>query len=105
MNEYYVETVTLEDGSTVKYVKRGAKDHTDTAIRYTDPDGNRILVYDVPDADNYNGVEVIERKVSIARQWLKDAWNVDLDALRHEVQVRQASYDIDELRKQVYDIK
>ena len=59
----------------------------------------------MPDADNYNGVEVIERKVSIARQWLKDAWNVDLDALRHEVQVRQASYDIDELRKQVYDIK
>ena len=105
VNEYYVETVTLEDGSTVKYVKRGAKDHTDTAIRYTDPDGNRILVYDVPDADNYNGVEVIERKVSIARQWLKDAWNVDLDALRHEVQVRQASYDIDALRKQVYDIK
>ena len=105
VNEYYVETVTLEDGSTAKYVKRGAVDHTDTSIRYTDPDGNRILVYDVPDADNYNGVEVIERKVSIARQWLKDAWNVDLDALRHEVQVRQASYDIDELRKQVYDIK
>lgn len=64
-----------------------------------------IYVFDVPDTDNIDGVAVIEQKVQIARQWLKDEWGVDLDKLRENVQKRQTSYDINELRKQVYDIK
>lgn len=72
-----------------------------------DNEGKRIpiYVYDVPDTDGIDGVEVINKKVQIARQWLADEWHVDLDALRLEVQDRQKSYKIDELRKQVTNIK
>ena len=42
--------------------------------------------------------------MQIARDWSRDAWGMDLDALRAEVQYRQLNCDIDELRAQVYDI-
>ena len=67
--------------------------------------GTRYEVYDVEDTDGIDGVEIILKKVQIARQWLLDEWNVDLDALRAEVQKRQTSYDMDALRKQVYDMQ
>ena len=70
-----------------------------------DPDGNRIVVYDVEDKDGIDGAEAILKKVQIARDWLKNEWGVDLDALRQEVQERQATYNIVELRKQVTDIQ
>jgi len=59
----------------------------------------------VPDTDGIDGVSVITQKVQIIRQWLADMWNIDLDALRAEVQKRQQSYDIKELRKQVTEIQ
>ena len=71
----------------------------------TDPDGNRIVVYDVEDKDGIDGREAILHKVDIAREWLKTAWNVDLDELRNEVQTRQATYNINELRKLVTEIQ
>ena len=52
-----------------------------------------------------NGPEIIEQKVQIARTWLRDVWGVDLDALRQEVQRRQANYDIDALLQEIYDIQ
>ncbi len=70
-----------------------------------DSEGNPLVVYDVVDKDNIKGDEVILQKVQIARQWLADEWGVDLDKLRENVQKRQLNYDINELRKQVYDIK
>lgn len=70
-----------------------------------DSEGNRIVIYDVEDKDGIDGREAILQKVQIARQWLQDAWNVDLDELRNEVQYRQATYDINELRRWVYDIQ
>jgi len=73
--------------------------------RETDDQGNRIKVYDVEDTDGIDGKEAILQKVEIARTWLKDSWNLDLDALREEVQTRQANYDITELRKQVENIE
>ena len=94
-NQIYVDEyqVTVdEDGK--KYMRSGR-----------DSSGNRLVVYDVTDNDGYDGVAIINRKVDIARQWLKDAWNVDLDALRAEVQRRQLNYDINELRKQVTEIQ
>ena len=58
----------------------------------------------VADFDGVDGPSVILQKVQIARDWFRDAWGMDLDALRAEVQQRQLNYDIDELRAQVYDI-
>lgn len=69
-----------------------------------DKNNQRIVVYDVEDTDGIDGPAAIEQKVQIARQWFRDAWNIDLDELREEVQNRQSSYDMNELRKMVYDI-
>ena len=92
MNNVFIEED--EDGTIHKYWRN-----------YTDKEGNRIVVYDVEDKDNIDGVEAILQKVQIAREWLKTAWNVDLDALREEVQYRQTHYNIVDLRKQVTDIQ
>ncbi len=57
--------------------------------------------------DGVDGVAILNRKVEIARNWLRDSWGTDLEALRAEVQKRQNNYSLDlvkELRKQVYDI-
>ena len=82
---------------------------TDAQGYYIDERGNRILmpiiVYNVPDTDGIDGRAVILRKVDIARQWLKDDWGVDLDALRAEVQYRQTHYDINQLRQEVFNTK
>ncbi len=64
----------------------------------------KTLVYDVEDKDGIDGVEAILQKVQIAREWFRSAWNVDLDALRQEVQDRQKSYDVAKLRKE-YGLK
>ncbi len=94
IDERYVVTVTDADGTVHKYYRTER-----------DKEGNRIVVYDVEDKDGIDGVEAILQKVQIARQWFKDAWNVDLDALREEVQNRQATYNMDELRQMVYGIQ
>ncbi len=94
VEERYVVTVVDEDGTVHKYYRNER-----------DKEGNRIVVYDVEDKDGIDGAEAIEHKVQIAREWFRTAWNVDLDALREEVQTRQATYDINELRKMVYDIQ
>ena len=65
----------------------------------------RINIYDVEDEDGIDGVAAIERKVQIARQWFREAWDIDLDALREEVRTRQEAYDIEELRQLVYGIQ
>lgn len=69
-----------------------------------DKKGNRIIVYAVEDADGVEGDVAILRKLDIARKWLKEIWNVDIDALRHTVQYRQDNYDIDSLRTLVTSI-
>jgi substrate import-associated zinc metallohydrolase lipoprotein len=94
VDEYNVFIETDEEGNVHKYWRN-----------FRDPEGNRIVVYDVEDNDKIDGAEAILKKVQIARTWLKDSWGVDLDELRNEVQTRQASYNINELRKLVYDIQ
>jgi len=94
LDEKYVVTETDEAGEVHKYWRNNR-----------DKEGNRIIVYDVDDEDGINGSEAILQKVQIAREWFRTAWNVDLDSLRQEVQVRQASYNMNELRKMVYDIQ
>ncbi len=43
----------------------------------------------LPD-DGINGEAVILQKLGIARKWLKDSWNIDIDALRAEIMRREA---------------
>ena len=60
-------------------------------------DKGESSIIETPDIDGINGKEVILRKLSICRTWLADSWNVDLDALRKEVQIRQSNIQLDSL--------
>ena len=71
----------------------------------TDKDGNRIIAYKVEDTDGIDGVAALQEKIQIAREWLRESFGVDLDKLREEVQKRQVSYDIVELRKQIDNVQ
>ncbi len=57
------------------------------------------------DEDGVDGVATIEQKLTICRTWLREEWGIDLDALREEVQERQAHMNIDSLRNQVLMIE
>ena len=94
IDERYVVEVTDDEGNVTKYYRNDK-----------DSQGNRIVVYDVIDEDGIDGAEAILEKVRIARAWLQDEWGVDLDELRRVVQYRQATYNMDALRKWVYDIQ
>lgn len=69
-----------------------------------DEDGNYVYE-ETEDFDGVDGKAVIIQKVSIARQWLIEAWNADLDAIRAEVQYRQLHFDLEELREEVDNMK
>lgn len=90
ISEWSFFTDVNEDGSVHRYF-------------YDGNTGEVIEVYEVPDNDGVDGPDAILEKLNIARQWLKNEWNIDLDELRQEVQDRQSSYNIEELRKQVTD--
>lgn len=94
IDERYVVEVTDDEGNVTKYYRNDK-----------DSQGNRIVVYDVIDEDGIDGAEAILEKVRIARTWLQDEWGVDLDELRRVVQYRQATYNMNDLRKWVYDIQ
>ena len=94
VDERFVVNVIDEDVTVNKYYRNDR-----------DPQGNRIVIYDVIDEDGIDGAEAILEKVRIARTWLQDEWGVDLDELRRVVQYRQATYNMDNLRKWVYDIQ
>ena len=51
------------------------------------------IIYDTEHWDNINGREVILNKLSMVRTWLHDNWEIDIDALRQEVQTRQYQTD------------
>lgn len=58
----------------------------------------------VEDTDKEDGKSIILQKTDIARNWFSSAWGLDLDKLRAEVQKRQSTFDLDELRNEVYSI-
>ncbi len=62
-------------------------------------------VFYVTDSDNVDGRAVIEQKRTIVRNWFKDTWKLDFDALRKIVQRRQADFDIDALRAEIDAMK
>jgi hypothetical protein len=46
----------------------------------------------LPD-DGVDGKALIKEKLAMAKKWLKDAWNIDIDALRTEIIQRQANIE------------
>ena len=57
----------------------------------SDTDLNKMLT--IAGQDGKNGRKILEQKIEICRTWLLEKWNLDLDALRAEVQLRQANMD------------
>lgn len=57
----------------------------------------------VDDNDRVDGRATILQKTDIARNWLSSAWNLNLDDLREEVQIRQTTFDMEALRNEVYN--
>ena len=78
--------------------------YDDEGLPVTDDFTGKPVCDPVEDFDGVDGRSIILQKVEIARQWFRDSWNMDLDALRAEVQTRQLNYDIEALREQVYGI-
>ena len=62
-------------------------------------------IYPVTDKDDVDGYDIIMQKQTIARNWFADQWKVSIDALRDEVQRRQANFDINTLRSEVEAIQ
>jgi substrate import-associated zinc metallohydrolase lipoprotein len=60
-----------------------------------------VVCEEIPDTDGVDGKAIILQKLSICKQWLNDAWNVNLDSLRKEVIYRQEHINIDSLRNQL----
>lgn len=57
----------------------------------SDADLNRMLT--VAGQDGKKGRKILEQKIDICRSWLAEKWELDLDALRAEVQKRQTNMD------------
>ena len=78
--------------------------YDDEGLPVTDDFTGKPVCDPVEDFDGVDGRSIILQKVEIARQWFRDSWHMDLDALRAEVQTPQLNYDIEALREQVYGI-
>ena len=104
---YYPDNDATKDLKYIDYWRVIEEEDEEGVVHkyFYDSKGNQIVVYDVEDKDGIDGRQAILDKVNIAREWLKTDWNVDLDELRREVQERQATYNINDLRKWVTDIQ
>ena len=94
---------TGEDGN--RYDANG--NLCDNAGFVLDKNGDRIpiQVFPVEDKDGVDGVAILEQKINIVRNWFREEWGLDLDAIRSAVQNRVTTFDaakLDELRQQVY---
>jgi substrate import-associated zinc metallohydrolase lipoprotein len=61
----------------------------------TDADINKMMTE--AGKNGKPGKDKLERKIEICRTWLMEKWNLDLDALRAEVQERQSHLDWDKI--------
>lgn len=121
--QYRNEKVTASLGFVSPYgSSQPREDFAETIAHYitdTDEDWNELLDWAAKgwdtnsgkelasDTDGVDGKALILQKVDIARQWLRDSWQIDLDALRDEVQRRQNAYSeelLEELKQDVYSI-
>ena len=72
------------------------EDFVETIANYivkTDADWNNMM--EVASADGCKGASYINQKLEMCRTWLAEKWEIDLDAMRAEVQRRQANLDWD----------
>ena len=89
------KTVDEVDMDTIGYLRQTANYEykVDRKLVKRDGDGwvqvDSLGNYEYVHADNIDGTAVILEKLDLVRQWLKDNWNIDIDALREEVQSRQ----------------
>lgn len=68
------------------------EDFVETISNYitkTDDEWNAILDKGIDTSVEVDGRTTIERKLEICTKWLDEAWGIDLDTLRNEVQTRQ----------------
>ncbi|MBQ7530452.1 MAG: putative zinc-binding metallopeptidase [Paludibacteraceae bacterium] len=61
----------------------------------SDADINKMLT--IAGQDGKNGAKILNQKIDICRNWLMEKWDLDLDALRAEVQERQKVMDWDKI--------
>lgn len=74
-----------------KWVRKVIARNAITGAPETDENGKIQYATDKP----IDAVSVINQKVQLAREWLKDSYKIDIDALRKEVQQRQYLTDAD----------
>ena len=99
-------------GFVTAYASSEAReDFAETIARYitmTDKEWNTVLANAAASTETaFDAQANILTKLDIARNWFRDSWGMDLDALRAEVQKRQnelTEQKMAELRAQVYDI-
>lgn len=66
---------------------------------------NVTFMFPVEDADNIDGKAILEQKISIARNWFRDSWGLDLDNLRKIVQRRSSDFNIQALLREIDEIQ
>jgi len=54
------------------------------------------------ETDGIDGNAVILQKLEICREWFLEKWNIDLDSLRSEVQLRQNNLDMEKVMNDNY---
>lgn len=116
---YYKDNIVSDENRTHATLDEvtETRDADGNVVSVTLNSNPNLTVYPVEDIDGVDGPAVIEQKVQIARDWFRDAWGIDLDELRAEVQRRQLSINepwdandptgptvLEHLRSQVYDI-
>ena len=68
---------------------------------YLDKLAERYDIHSVEDEDTVDGLDLINQKQQIVRNWFKEQWKIDFDKLREIVQTRQRNFDIEALRAEI----
>lgn len=103
----YFLTAEEKDGTyrPVVYGERGEAMYTVAEVEaYLANFAKTHTVFEVADEDKRDGLDQINRKQQIVRQWFKDQWGLDFDKLREIVQRRQKDFDMAKMRKEIDDI-
>ncbi len=83
---YMVKVSSYSDGKPSQYqVQRKVIERNAAGNAVVDAEGKMTYL----SQDNVDGSAVITQKLEMCREWLKSNFNVDLDAVRREVQQRQ----------------
>ncbi|MDE5971207.1 MAG: putative zinc-binding metallopeptidase [Muribaculaceae bacterium] len=68
---------------------------------YLDKLAETYDIREVEDEDTVDGLDLINQKQQIVRNWFKEQWKIDFDKLREIVQTRQQNFDIEALRAEI----